>query len=132
MKEHITGILFKYYNVSNMGSKNKGWLQIFGAHCLLNFPSRRLYSVPPETTEEPVVVLPTNAPYEVKFSKTTTYHWPNFDLNVTENDDKGFDASQQGPFGFGNAVDLEASKQQVTLDLCDYRIRIWTWTWAWQ
>ena len=63
------------------------------------------------------MILPTNAPYEVKFSKTTTYHWPNFDLNVTENDDKGFDASQQGPFGFGNAVDLDASKQQVTFDL---------------
>ena len=58
-------------------------------------------------------MLPTNAPYEVKFSKTTTYHWPNFDLNVTENDDKGFDATQQGPFGFGNAVDIDASKQQV-------------------
>ena len=62
------------------------------------------------------MILPTNAPYEVKFSKTTTYHWPNFDLNVTENDDKGFDATQQGPFGFGNAVDLDASKQQVNLD----------------
>ena len=92
----------------------------------MNFPSRYLYSVPPETTEEPVVVLPTNAPYEVKFSKTTTYHWPNFDLNVTENDDKGFDASQQGPFGFGNAVDLDASKQQVSLDLYDYEKRFRT------
>ena len=71
------------------------------------------YSVPPETTEEPVVILPTNAPYEVKFSKTTTYHWPNFDLNVTENDAKGFDATQQGPFGFGTAVDVDASKEQV-------------------
>ena len=48
-----------------------------------------LSSVPPEVTEEPVVVLPTNAPYEVKFAKTTTYYWPNFDLNATENADKG-------------------------------------------
>ena len=80
---------------------------------MLNLSSLHLYSVPPDTTEEPVVILPTNAPYEVKFSKTTTYHWPNFDLNVTENDDKGFDATQQGPFGFGNAVDIDASKQQV-------------------
>ena len=80
----------------------------------MNLSSLHLYSVPPDTTEEPVVILPTNAPYEVKFSKTTTYHWPNFDLNVTENDDKGFDATQQGPFGFGNAVDIDASKQQVT------------------
>ena len=79
----------------------------------MNLSSLHLYSVPPDTTEEPVVILPTNAPYEVKFSKTTAYHWPNFDLNVTENDDKGFDATQQGPFGFGNAVDIDASKQQV-------------------
>ena len=85
----------------------------FGAHCVLNLFSLHLHSVPPDTTEEPVVILPTNAPYEVKFSKTTTYHWPNFDLNVTENEDKGFDATQQGPFGFGNAVDIDASKQQV-------------------
>ena len=85
---------------------------------MLNLSSLDLYSVPPDTTEEPVVILPTNAPYEVKFSKTTTYHWPNFDLNVTENDDKGFDASQQGPFGFGNAVDIDASKQQVKSLLC--------------
>ena len=79
---HFILVLF---TVPNMGSKN-----IFGAHCGLNmFADVYLSSVPPEVTEEPVVVLPTNAPYEVKFAKTTTYYWPNFDLNATENADKG-------------------------------------------
>ena len=68
--------------------------------------------MPPEVTEEPIVVLPTNPTYEVKFSKTTTYHWPNFDLNITSNT-SGFDATQQGPFGFGKGVELDASKDEV-------------------
>ena len=57
------------------------------------------------------MVLPTNAPYETRFSKTTTYYWSNFDVNATENANMGYDEKQQGPFGFGNGVGL--NKTQV-------------------
>ena len=70
--------------------------------------------VPPAATEAPVVVLPTNPPYETEFSKTTTYHWPNFDVNATENNELDkFDKTQQGPFGFGKAVGLDGTQNQV-------------------
>ena len=71
----------------------------------------KIFLVPPEVTEAPLVVLPTKASYETRFSKTTNYHWPNFDVNATENREKSFDETQQGPFGFGNAVGL--TQQQV-------------------
>ena len=76
-------------------------------------PSNPLSLVPAPTTEDPVVVLPTKAPYETKFGLTTTYYWPNFDLNITQNADKGFDNTTDGPFGFGKAVHLDKTKQQV-------------------
>ena len=70
--------------------------------------------MPPAATEAPVVVLPTNPPYETEFSKTTTYHWQNFDVNATENNELGkFDPSLQGPFGFGKAVGLDLTQNQV-------------------
>jgi len=60
--------------------------------------------------------LPTNAPYEVRFSQTTTYHWTNFDVNASETSlKKGLDV-QQGPFGFGNAVVLDKIKGQCLTD----------------
>ena len=48
-----------------------------------HFPSNPVCLVPAPTTEEAMVVLPTNAPYETKFGLTTTYYWPNFELNAT-------------------------------------------------
>ena len=71
--------------------------------------------MPPAATEAPIVVLPTNPPYETKFSKTTTYHWPNFDVNATENTE--FDKTQQGPFGFGTGVGLDGTQNQVFIQL---------------
>ena len=88
-------------------------VHIFGAHCRWSAVLTPASAVPPAVTEAPVVVLPTNAPYETKFSKTTTYYWPNFDLNITQNADKGFDNTTDGPFGFGKAVHLDKTKQQV-------------------
>jgi len=50
----------------------------------------------------------------VDFAKTTTYYWPNFDLNATEgdvNDEVEFAIkSPAGPFGFGSAVQLDDSQ----------------------
>ena len=71
--------------------------------------------VPAPTTEDPVVVLPTAAPYEVKFSLTTTYYWPNLELNATKEslqDGLGY-SEAQGPFGFGTGVELDKDKNQV-------------------
>ena len=62
-----------------------------------------------------MVVLPTNAPYETKFGLTTTYYWPNFELNATTEslkDGTGY-SETQGPFGFGTGVELEKDKNQV-------------------
>ena len=61
-----------------------------------------------------MIVLPTNAPYEVRFSLTTTYHWNNFDVNASEASLKKGLEVKQGPFGFGNAVVLDKSKDQVS------------------
>lgn len=70
--------------------------------------------VPPPTTDKPVVVLPTNAPYEVRFPQTTTYHWPSFDVNASEATlERGFEI-EPGPFGFSNAVSL--TKTQCLAD----------------
>jgi len=63
-----------------------------------------------------VIVLPTNAPYEVRFSLTTTYHWNNFDVNASEASLKKGLEVKQGPFGFGNAVVLDKSKDQCLTD----------------
>ena len=75
------------------------------------------YLVPAPTTAEPIVVLPTNAPYETKFSKTTTYYWPNFELNATTESVKDGEGYQEaeGPFGFGTAIELSKDKSQVLL-----------------
>ena len=74
-----------------------------------------LYLVPPPTTAEPIVVLPTNAPYETKFGKTTTYYWPNIELNATTESVKDGEGYQEaeGPFGFGTAIELSKDKSQV-------------------
>jgi len=55
-------------------------------------------------------VLPTSPPYEVDFAKTTTYYWPNFDLNATEGENDEVDFAIEtpaGPFGFGSGVKLD-------------------------
>ena len=78
-------------------------------------PSNPLSLVPAPTTEDPVVVLPTKAPYETKFGLTTTYYWPNFELNATTEslkDGTGY-SEAQGPFGFGTGIELEKDKSQV-------------------
>ena len=74
------------------------------------------YLVPPPTTAEPIVVLPTNAPYDTKFAKTTTYYWPNIELNATTDSVKDGEGYQEaeGPFGFGTAIELSKDKSQVT------------------
>ena len=80
---------------------------------MLNFKLTTFNLVPPPTTEKPIIFLPTNAPYEVRFSETTTYHWTNFDVNASETTLKTGLEVEQGPFGFGNAVALDRNKQQV-------------------
>ena len=79
----------------------------------MNFKLTTFNLVPPPTTEKPIIVLPRNAPYEVRFSETTTYHWTNFDVNASETTLKTGLEVEQGPFGFGNAVALDRNKQQV-------------------
>ena len=69
--------------------------------------------MPPPTTLTPLVVLPTAAPYEVRFPHTTTFYWGNFQLNASETSLNKGTAETQGPFGFGNGVKLEKSKSQV-------------------
>ena len=80
---------------------------------MLNFKLTTFNLVPPPTTEKPIIVLPTNAPYEVRFSETMTYNWTNFDVNASETTLKTGLEVEQGPFGFGNAVSLDRNKQQV-------------------
>ena len=60
-----------------------------------------------------MIVLPTDAPYEVRFSLTTTYHWTNFEVNASEASLKQGLEVQPGPFGFGSAVALDKDKEQV-------------------
>ena len=49
----------------------------------------------------------------IDFPSTTTYHWPNFDLNATEGKD-GVEIVH-GPFQFALGVFLDNEKQQVKL-----------------
>ena len=75
---------------------------------MLNFKLTTFNLVPPPTTEKPTL-----APYEVRFSETTIYHWTNFDVNASETTLKTGLEVEQGPFGFGNAVALDRNKQKV-------------------
>ena len=66
-----------------------------------------MFLVSEPTSENPKTALPTNPPYEVRFSQTTTYLWTNFDVNASESSLKmGWDV-EPGPFGFGSAVVLD-------------------------
>ena len=73
--------------------------------------------MPKPTTEHPLLTLPTNAPYQVLFSQTSKYYWPDFDKNATETTlKKGVEVElEQGPFGFGNAVVLDNDRKEVMM-----------------
>ena len=65
-----------------------------------------------------VVVVPTDNPAlpSVEFGVTATYHWPQFDKNVTdefgENPVDGF-TEVDGPSMFKKAIDLSGTDEEV-------------------
>ena len=68
--------------------------------------------VAPPTTIPTTTVISTSVAYEVRYSKTADYHWPNFYERATNRQEKKFQVVQ-GPFGFGSAVQLKKDRKEV-------------------
>ena len=68
--------------------------------------------VAPPTTIPTTTVISTSVAYEVRYSKTADYHWPNFYEGATNRQEKKFKVVQ-GPFGFGSAVQLQKDRKEV-------------------
>lgn len=62
------------------------------------------------------MVLPTEAPYEVRFPKTTDYHWATFSDNATVELLPGDFEQVEGPFGFGKAVQMDEERKKCMYD----------------